>query len=213
MSNPQNPVYHHFKGDRVTRSELVERTVTQIILKSEMPDEERVWSKTFELKHSASVAKIGRILAQKRGLDEEIAAIACALHDIYVFKTGNGSNHAKLGAPIADQILRETGKFKEEEISQIVKAVEHHSNKHIHSDDPYVELVKDADVFDCSLFEGAHDAYVYEKSEDICKQYFDRVKAVRNELGLPHEEKWDKCEMIGEEAIKYIEEQSKKSSS
>lgn len=212
MAYTYNPIYHHFKGDDVTRSELIERIVTKVILESKMPDEDRAWSKTFELKHSASVVKIGRILAQKRGLDEEIAAIACALHDIYVFETGRCTDHGRLGAPIAKKMLEDSGRFSDEEISLIVKTVKNHSDKHVFSDDPYVELVKDADVFDCSLFEGTHDAYVYEKSEKMCQQYFKRVRDIRVELGLPLEDKWDTCEMVGEGAKKYMEEKKQKKS-
>lgn len=204
MSYTYNPIYHHFKGEHVTRSELIERMVTEIILQSPLPDEERAWSKTFELKHSASVSKIGRILAQKRGLNEEIASVICVLHDIYVFETGSAKDHAIQGAQRAEKILRKTKKFSKKEIGQIVKAVKNHSDKHVYSDDPYVELVKDADVFDCSLFEGAHDGYLYEKSPDMCREYFKRINAVRDELGLPRDSQWDCFEMIGKEAKKYL---------
>lgn len=210
MAYVYNPIYHHFKGDRVTRAELIERMVTETILKSKVADENRAWSKTFELKHSSSVSKIGRILAQKRGLDEEIASIICVLHDIYVFETGRCTDHGSKGGPIAKKMLQRTGKFSEKEISQIVKAVKNHSDKHVYSNDPYVELVKDADVFDVSLFEGVHDAYVYEKAPKTCRQYFKRIHAVRDELGLPHDPQWDTIEMVGKEAKKYMEDKRTK---
>lgn len=196
MSYADHP-YSHFKGDNVTRAERIERQVIDVILKSELPDEERAWSKAFELKHSSSVSKIGRILAQKRGLDEEIASIACVLHDIFVFQTGRCDNHGPEGALIADKMLRDACQFSDEEIAEITQAIKHHSEKDVYSEDPYVELVKDADVFDCSLFEGVHDAYVYEKSHEKCRSYFQRIHAVRKELGLPHDKQWDTIEMIG----------------
>lgn len=210
MAYVYNPIYHHFKGNNVTRSELIERMVVDIILKSKISDSERAWGKVFELKHSSSVSKIGRILAQKRGLNEEIASIICVLHDIYVFQTGRCTDHGPKGATIAEKILRKTKKFSEPEIRLIVKAIKNHSDKHIYSNDPYVELVKDADVFDCSLFEGVHDAYIYEKSPKTCIEYFKRIKKIRAELGLPNESKWDSLEMIGEDAQKYMQKRNKK---
>ncbi len=196
MSYTYNPIYTHFKGNNITRAELIERTVVEIIQKSKMPDEDRVWSKTFELKHSSAVTQIGRILAQKRGLNSELAAVMCAMHDIYVFTTGRATDHAHKGAPIALKILEKTKKFNEKEIRLITSAIYNHSDKHVVSKNPYVELVKDADVLDCGLYEGVHDAYLYEKSLANCKKYFARIQAVRKELGLPKDPQWDIFEYI-----------------
>ena len=191
MAYTYNPIYSHFKGKNITRCEFIERTVVETILESSLPDEERSWSKVFELKHSASVAQLGRVLAQKRGLDPELAAIICVMHDIYVFTTGRVTDHARKGAPIAEKILKKTKQFNEKEIKLIVQAIANHSDKHIISKNPYVELVKDADVFDCGLYIGVRDAYLYEKSHATCKFYFQRIKNVRKELGLPKDPQWD----------------------
>ncbi len=64
-------------------------------------------------------------------------------------------------------------------------AIAHHSEKEVYSDDPYIELVKDVDVFDCSLYKGSEDYYLLHKSPEIVKEYEKRAKAVRAELGLP----------------------------
>jgi uncharacterized protein len=197
MKNKNNLVYTHFKGDNITRCEIIERKVVELIQKSELPDVERAWSKTFELKHSSSVIQFGRILAQKRNLNPELAAIICVMHDIYVFTTGTAVDHAHQGAPIAKQILEETKKFTAEEIEIITSAIYNHSDKHIKSKDPYVELVKDADAFDCSLYDGVHDAYIHEKSPDKCIDYFARIKAVRKELNLPKDPQWDNLDYMG----------------
>lgn len=194
MAYIYNPIYHHFKGKNVTRTELMERTVVETILKSKRPDEDRSWGKAFELKHSSSVAQIGRILAQKRRLDPQLAAIICAMHDIFVFTTGRVTDHAHNGAPIAEKLLRKSKRFTEKEIKTITRAIYNHSDKQVLSKDPYVELVKDADVFDCGLYEGVHDAYVYEKEPKTCRTYFERIKKVRKELGLPKDSKWDSIE-------------------
>ncbi len=208
MSYIYNPIYTHFKGDKISRCEFIERKVVETILKSKPPDEERSWSKTFELKHSSAVAQVGRILAQKRGLDPELGAIICAMHDIYVFTTGRVTDHAHKGAPIAKRILRQTKKFTPREITLITTAIYNHSDKHEVSKNPYVELVKDADVLDCGLYEGVHDAYVYEKSQENCKRYFGRIKKVRKELGLPRDPKWDNVDYV-EQGKVYFEKNRK----
>jgi len=196
MNHVHNPAYSHFKGNKLTRTELVERAVVEVILKSKIPDTKRAWSKTFELKHSSSVAQIGRILAQKRGLRSDLGAIVCVLHDIYVNTAGNSVGHAHKGAPIARKILEKTKKFSKKEILLITEAVYNHSDKHLVSKNPYIELVKDADAFDCSLYDGVHDAYVYEKPLENRRKYFARIKAVRKELGLPKDAQWDVLEYV-----------------
>ncbi len=145
----------------------------------------------FELKHSSSVVQIARILAQKRGLNEELAVLGAVLHDIAVFKTGSAETHAKNGTMIVKEMLENAQQFTPEEIARITQIVGEHSNKHVVNDDPLVELVKDADVFDCSLLEGARAGYLQQKTPEMAKQYFARIQTVRGELGLPHDPQWD----------------------
>ena len=176
--------YHHFKGNKLSRSEKIQRLVTQLILKSKIPDHKREDSIVWELKHHAGCVGVGRILAIKRNLDIEIAEIVCVLHDIYTIKTGKYANHAKKGAIIAKTILMETKEFKNKEISIICEAIAEHSNKQIYSDKPYVELVKDADVFECSLYQEAKGFYKLHKSGKVYREYVNRIRNVRRELGL-----------------------------
>ncbi len=191
-----NPLYSHFQGDKLTRTELMERTTIDTILKSKVREEKRSWGKTFELKHASAVTQIGRILAQKRGLDSDLAAIMCTMHDIYVFTTGRTTDHAHKSATIAEKLLHRTKRFTEAEIKLIRGAIYNHSDKHIVSKNPYYELVKDADVLDCGLYDGVHDAYVYEKPREICKKYFKRIKDVRRELRMPKDSRWDSVEYV-----------------
>ncbi|MFA6486070.1 MAG: HD domain-containing protein [Candidatus Magasanikbacteria bacterium] len=183
--------YTHLRGDKVTRIELIERTLVQTILKSKMPENKRAWGKVFELKHSSSVIQIGRMLAQKRKLKEDLAAVICALHDIHVNSNGDEKDHANASTTLSEKILRKTKKFTDNEIKVITNAIKEHSNKHLDSKNPYTELIKDADVFDCSLYDGMHDAYVAAKPPAICKTYFARIQKVRREFGLPHDKQWD----------------------
>lgn len=176
--------FHHYKGNNLTRFEKVERKVLELSISSNIPDSKREDSMIFELKHASGCTQIARILAQKRNLNVEISDVAATLHDIYVVLNGIYKNHAKLGAPIAERILREIGGFSEKEIKVVTQAVYHHSEKEIYSDDPYIELVKDVDVFDCSLYKGAEGFYRIHKPNYIFKEYVKRIKRVRKELGL-----------------------------
>ncbi|MBI3955585.1 HD domain-containing protein [Candidatus Gottesmanbacteria bacterium] len=169
----------------MTRSEQIERKVIELILTSKLPDNQRESSIVWELKHSSGCLQIARILAEIRQLDIEISEVAAVLHDIYVIVEGSYKNHAKLGAPIAEKLLKKAGGFSFAEMAIITSAVAHHSEKNIYTDDPYIELVKDADVFDCSLYKGAEDAYRLTKPEPIFKEYVKRIIKVRQELGLP----------------------------
>lgn len=179
--------FHHYKGNELSRSEKVERKVSELLLTSKVPDSQRESSIVWELKHSAGCCQIARILAQKRNLDIEIAETASTLHDIYVIAEGKYKDHGKLGAEIAEQILKEIGGFSEEEIEKITQAIAHHSEKEIYSDDPYIELVKDVDVFDCSLYKNSQGYYRLHKAPNIFEEYVKRIKKVRKELGLPED--------------------------
>ena len=176
--------FHHYKGDTLSRSERAERQVAQLLIDSKLPDSRRESSIIWELKHSSGCAQIGRILAQARNLDLEIAETACVLHDVYVIVEGKYADHAKKGGPIARKLLEENGGFSAEETERIVACVEQHSDKHIYSNDPYVELVKDVDVFDCSLYKNAGSYYRLHKAADIVAHYEKRIRSVRVELGL-----------------------------
>lgn len=179
--------FHHYKGEKLTASEKAERKVAELLLSSKITDSQRESSVIFELKHSSGCCQIARILAQKRGLNITIAETASLMHDIYVIVEGKYSNHAVQGAPIAKNILEEIGGFSKEQVETIVNAIAHHSEKEIYSNDPYVELVKDVDVFDCSLYRGAEGYYRLHKSEHIVEEYVKRIKKVRQELSLPDE--------------------------
>ena len=129
--------YHHFKGNKLNRSELVQRKVIELILNSKLTDKERESSKVFELKHSSGCIQVGRILAEKRGLNKEYTELICALHDIYVIVKGKYKDHAHLGAPIAEKILKNTKKFGANEIKIIADAIFQHSDKHVYTKNPY----------------------------------------------------------------------------
>ena len=179
--------YHHYKGDDLSPSEKVERKVIELLLSSNISDKERDSSIIFEIKHSSECIQVARILAQKRNLNIELAEAAAALHDINVIVKGRYKDHARLGAPVAEKILKEIGGFSASDMKIICDAVAHHSEKNIYSKNPYIELIKDADSFECSLYKNAKDEYKLTKSPFLFKEYINRIKKVRHELGLPKE--------------------------
>lgn len=89
---------------------------------------------------------------------------------------------------MAEKLLSEVGGFSADQTQNIFEAVAQHSQKEIVSDNPYVELVKDVDVFDCSLYRGSENYYQLHKPAEIVAEYRTRVQKVRQELGLPEED-------------------------
>ena len=181
MNNRKLQDFHHYKGDSLTRYEKVERKVIEIIL-SIKDYSSRKDSKVFELMHACGSIQIARILAQKRKLNVDIAATATILHDIQTISSGKYKDHAKLSTPIAENLLKEFN-FPKKEIEIITNAILHHSEKEIYTKEPYAELVKDADVFECSLYKNAEGFYKIHKPPHIYKEYVSRIKKVRKELG------------------------------
>ena len=101
----------------------------------------------WERVHITSCAKIGYIMAEKRGVDPILAAAACACHDFGRIITGKQSGHAEAGYEPVQVFLKNTGLFNDDEISQIAIAVKNHSKK-AEIGSPLEEIVKDADVLD-----------------------------------------------------------------
>ena len=101
----------------------------------------------WERVHISSCAKIGYMMADKRGVDPVLAACACACHDYGRIITGKQSGHAEAGYEPVQEFLRGTELFSEDEIQQIATAVKNHSKKS-EIGTPLEEIVKDADVLD-----------------------------------------------------------------
>lgn len=121
--------------------------------------------------HLYGVSAACVLLARKRGLDQELCAVAGMLHDISSYKTGNNTDHARLSAVEAERILAELACFTSEEIPQITDAIARHSAKD-KIDGPLAECLKDADVFQY---------YLYDMSTEVI---WGRLAGVLSELGL-----------------------------
>lgn len=112
-----------------------------------IPESEKDYPTNFERLHISSCARIGYMFGEERGVDPELAAAACALHDYGRIITGKQKDHAEVGYQPAMDFLWGTGLFAEEEIQQIGIAVKNHSKKS-KVGSPLEEIVKDADCLD-----------------------------------------------------------------
>jgi len=103
------------------------------------------WWDSWYLQHMQAVARFAAMIAERRGLDAELATMIGLLHDIHSLLTGNTEKHAKHGSELARKILTEMELASEEEKEIICTAIRYHSKKQsLH--DEYSELAKDADV-------------------------------------------------------------------
>ena len=95
--------------------------------------------------HLYGVSLAATMIAKKRGLDPELAAMAAMMHDLAAYKSGSYVDHAHKGAVLARDILAELGMTDEKETDLICSAIYHHDDKLV-VDDPMDEVLKDADV-------------------------------------------------------------------
>jgi uncharacterized protein len=105
----------------------------------------------WERIHMISCAKVGYMMAAERGLNPDLAACACAVHDFGRILTGRQENHGDAGAIPVKQFLRDMALFTEDEILLISLAVANHSKKG-EVGSPLEELVKDADLIDYASY-------------------------------------------------------------
>jgi HD superfamily phosphodiesterase len=128
--------------------------------------------------HLYGVSQACALLALRRGQDAELAATAGMLHDIATYRTNDPINHAARSAAEARQVLQEIGRFSTEEIEAVCRAISRHSDKAA-LDDPFSELLKDADVLQHSLYNpGAGAAPIHSQAHE------QRLQRVLREIGV-----------------------------
>lgn len=159
--------------DRMNRIYVIQAKLLDEIAKQTKSDMERDYPLAWEKIHMVSCSKIGQLLAIKRQVDPEMAAIACALHDYGRIVTGKQVNHAPNGYLPLKDFLSECGLFSVEEIEICAQAAKNHSNKQ-EIGTKIEEIVKDADVLDC---------YQYGQTLERPEQR-ERLVAVLAELGI-----------------------------
>lgn len=153
----------------MNRLEEIRKIVDGILL-----DQSDVSLRNEGFSHLYGVSGTGNLLALKRGLDAELCAISGMLHDIARYKSGCSVEHARLGSIEARKILAECKCFNEKEIELICSSIANHSNKR-NIDNPYEELLKDADVLQ---------HYLYNTNLKIAEKEIDRLNSILAELGI-----------------------------
>lgn len=146
-----------------------------------LSDEGRDLPIRWNVMHMYSSSQLAKVIALRRGMNMELAALAAALHDIAVIVTMKTDGHAvKAGEYVSDAINRYNNgpwtklpKITKDEEDLLINAIVNHSDKEIHSDDPFVELLKDVDSLDRYL----HGV----KTEGA---YLERCNRVLRELGI-----------------------------
>ena len=126
-------------------------------------------------RHLYGVAQSAALLALKRGLDPELAAVSGMLHDLYGYHTGISFLHGENGAEMARPLLRDMGLFTENERFTVLSAVFHHSDKS-RRHGGYDELLKDADTLQ---------HYLYNTAMPVRAEEAERLKSILSECSLP----------------------------
>ena len=124
--------------------------------------------------HLHGVAECARLIAYRRGLNDELLSVAGLLHDIYAYTKDNQKDHARYASEQARSILKESKLFKKKEIDKICTAIFFHSNKSDkHS--KFDEALKDADVLQ---------HFVMEPWKEIAKRKDKRLRKLKREFKL-----------------------------
>jgi uncharacterized protein len=126
----------------------LQEALLQLIKEQEGCLAERDETLDWERIHMASCAKLGWLMAEEQGVDTQLAACACSIHDIGRILTGKQEGHAQAGYEPALTFLRKTELFSSDEIELLATAVGNHSKKS-EIGHPIEEIVKNADVVDC----------------------------------------------------------------
>jgi len=124
--------------------------------------------------HLHGVSECARLIAYKRGLNDELLSVAGLLHDLFRYNEDQQKDHARLGSELAKKLLKDTNVYKKKEIDKICTAIFFHSTKEIkHS--KFDEALKDADVLH---------HFVMEPWKNVGKQKDKRLKKLKREFKL-----------------------------
>ena len=128
--------------------------------------------RTSAIAHLYGVSLAATMIAKKRGMNPEIAAMAAMMHDLHAYKTGSYDDHAHKGSDLARGILAELKLTDEAETDMICSAIYHHDDKLV-SDGPMDEVLKDADVIDHCLKDSSKPVKEKEQAryERLCAEF------------------------------------------
>ena len=102
----------------------------------------------YRWQHTLRVAQFGKVMAENEGVDLELVAAACLLHDVAWFDTNADASreHGRIGAEISRQFLGNMG-YATEQIENICYSVA----SHVDEDHPITleaKILSDADNVD-----------------------------------------------------------------
>jgi len=102
----------------------------------------------YRWQHTLRVTQFGKVLAENEGVDVELVAAACLLHDVAWFDTNADTNreHGRIGAETSRPLLKKL-KYDSEQIENICYAV----SSHVDEDHPITleaKILSDADNVD-----------------------------------------------------------------
>lgn len=160
----------------MNRLELVRAEIDTILL-----NQENIEVRPEAYIHLYGVAQNCSILAMKRGLNVELCTIIGMLHDIHTYKFGYVKEHALLGAIEAEILLRDLEAFTDEEIETVKNAISHHSDKKT-KHDKYSELIKDADLFQNSLYNMTVEIKHKKRLKKVFKNFGIKAKLLKTNM-------------------------------
>ena len=128
--------------------------------------------RTSAVTHLYGVSLAAVMIARKRGLDPELAAMAAMLHDLHAYTTGSYDDHAHKGADMAREILDKLRLTNKAETDLICSAVYWHDDKLL-KNDPMDEVLKDADTLHHCLNDPAKEVKANERSrfDELCAEW------------------------------------------
>jgi len=151
----------------MSRLKELRKVVDAELNKMENPDK-----RIGAVNHLYGVSLAATMIAKKRGMDPELAAMAAMMHDLAAYKSGSYDDHAHRGAELARGILEELGQTSAEETDLICSAIYHHDDKLV-VDGPMDEVLKDADVIHHCMNDLSKDVKDKEKArfEALCREF------------------------------------------
>lgn len=124
-----------------------------------LTEDNRDFPVNWSVMHMYSTMQLAKLVALKRGLEPDLAALTCAFHDIYSLLKGKTEDHGIKAEPYIREIILEYNSEHRESLpeitaveqEQIFVAVKNHSDKNKIDDDSYGKLLKDVDSIDSYL--------------------------------------------------------------
>lgn len=84
-------------------------------------------SRRYRFEHSLRVARIGRVVARGEGLDEDLLALGCLLHDAGKFDSQVPVDHGRAGAIVVNKFLCDLG-ISDTERVDIIQGIAMHTD-------------------------------------------------------------------------------------